>query len=206
MRSAISSPVGPGNVPVEDGDVVGVDAQQLQSGRRRHLRCPPRSLPGVGRRGWLPPCRARPRRSAHACSDATSRRISPAYRKPHTCWQHHAALNGGMTYREPARTTTRRIRIRRIRVAGLLVVIAAIAAALGYQLPASSSSTAASPVDVLRSEHAVRSASAAQHGVAGRRPGRVRPDRTVADPGRPEPARGCDRQRREGDDGLSRAP
>ena len=47
-----------------------------------------------------------------------------------------------MTYSEPARTTTRRIRIRRIRVAGLLVVIAAIAAVLGYQLPASSSSTA----------------------------------------------------------------
>ena len=48
---------------------------------------------------------------------------------------------------------TRRIRIRRIRVAGLLVVIAAIAAALGYQLPASSSSTAASPIDVRRGEH-----------------------------------------------------
>jgi len=58
-----------------------------------------------------------------------------------------------MTYSEPARTTTRRIRIRRIRVAGLLVVIAAIAAALGYQLLASSSSTDASPIDVLRSEH-----------------------------------------------------
>jgi D-alanyl-D-alanine carboxypeptidase (penicillin-binding protein 5/6) len=49
-------------------------------------------------------------------------------------------------YREPARATTRRIRIRRIRVAGLLVVIAAIAA-LGYRLLASSSSTAASPID-----------------------------------------------------------
>ena len=58
-----------------------------------------------------------------------------------------------MTYSKPARTTTRRIRIRRIRVAGLLVVIAAIAAALGYRLLASSSSTAASPIDVLRSEH-----------------------------------------------------
>jgi zinc D-Ala-D-Ala carboxypeptidase len=58
-----------------------------------------------------------------------------------------------MTYSKRARTTTRRIRIRRIRVAGLLVVIAAIAAALGYQLLASSSSTAASPIDVLRSEH-----------------------------------------------------
>jgi zinc D-Ala-D-Ala carboxypeptidase len=54
---------------------------------------------------------------------------------------------------EPARTTTHRIRIRRVRVSGLLVVIAAIAAALGYQLPAPSSSTAASSIDVLRSEH-----------------------------------------------------
>jgi hypothetical protein len=58
-----------------------------------------------------------------------------------------------MTYSEPARTTTRRIRIRRIRLAGLLVVIAAIAAALGSQLLASSSSTAASPIDVPRGEH-----------------------------------------------------
>jgi D-alanyl-D-alanine carboxypeptidase len=61
-------------------------------------------------------------------------------------------------YRQPARTTTRRIRIRKLRVAGLLVVIAAIVAALGDQLPASSSSTASSPstvappVRVLRSE------------------------------------------------------
>jgi zinc D-Ala-D-Ala carboxypeptidase len=58
-----------------------------------------------------------------------------------------------MTYSEPARTTTRRIRIRRIRVACLLVVIAAIGAALGYQSLASSSSTAASSIDDLRSEH-----------------------------------------------------
>jgi D-alanyl-D-alanine carboxypeptidase len=62
-------------------------------------------------------------------------------------------LTGGVTHSEPARTTTRRIRIRRIRVAGLLVVIAAIAAALGYQLLASSSSTTASPIDALGSEH-----------------------------------------------------
>jgi serine-type D-Ala-D-Ala carboxypeptidase (penicillin-binding protein 5/6) len=47
---------------------------------------------------------------------------------------------------------TRRIRIRKIRAAGLLVLIAAIAA-LGYQLLASSSSTAASSTDVLRGEH-----------------------------------------------------
>jgi D-alanyl-D-alanine carboxypeptidase (penicillin-binding protein 5/6) len=58
-----------------------------------------------------------------------------------------------MTYREPARTTTRGRRIPRILVAGLLVVIAAIAAALGYQLLASSSSTAASPIDILHRDH-----------------------------------------------------
>jgi D-alanyl-D-alanine carboxypeptidase len=58
-----------------------------------------------------------------------------------------------VTYSEPARTPTRRIRIRRIHVAGLLVVIAAIGAALGYQLLASSSSTATSPTVVLRSDH-----------------------------------------------------
>jgi D-alanyl-D-alanine carboxypeptidase len=40
----------------------------------------------------------------------------------------------------------------RILVAGLLVVIAAIAAVNGYELLASSSSTAASPIDALRSE------------------------------------------------------
>ncbi|WP_272477240.1 M15 family metallopeptidase [Baekduia alba] len=49
-----------------------------------------------------------------------------------------------MTYGEPARTTTGRIRIRKLRVAGLLVAIAAIAAALGDQWPASSSSTGSS--------------------------------------------------------------
>jgi D-alanyl-D-alanine carboxypeptidase (penicillin-binding protein 5/6) len=57
-----------------------------------------------------------------------------------------------MTYRASARTTARRTRIRWIRVAGLFVVIAAVAAALGHRLPASSS-TAAPPIDVLRSEH-----------------------------------------------------
>jgi D-alanyl-D-alanine carboxypeptidase (penicillin-binding protein 5/6) len=43
-------------------------------------------------------------------------------------------------------------RARRIRAAGLLVVVAAIAAALGYRLPASSSSTAASSGDALRGD------------------------------------------------------
>jgi len=56
-----------------------------------------------------------------------------------------------MTYRKPARPTTRRI--RRIRVASLLVVIAAIAAALGYWSLAASTSTSASPIVVLRGEH-----------------------------------------------------
>jgi zinc D-Ala-D-Ala carboxypeptidase len=62
-------------------------------------------------------------------------------------------LTGGMTYSEPARTTTRRIPA--ILVAGVLVVIVAVAAALGYQLLASSSSssTAASPIHVLRGQH-----------------------------------------------------
>src|SRR5207248_6377030 len=58
-----------------------------------------------------------------------------------------------MTYSNRARTTTGRIRIRKIRVAGLLVVIAATAAALGYRSLAPSPSTDASSGDVLRSEH-----------------------------------------------------
>jgi zinc D-Ala-D-Ala carboxypeptidase len=65
-----------------------------------------------------------------------------------------------MTRSEPARTTTRRI--PRILVAGLLVVIAASAAALGYESLASSSSTAESAIDVLPSEH--RGAPGEPHG------------------------------------------
>ncbi len=79
--------------------------------------------------------------------------MSSAYRKSDTWWQHHAALNGGMTYGKRARTTNRPIRIRRIRVGALLVVIAAIAAALGSQLPPSPSSTAAVRIDTFGSEH-----------------------------------------------------
>jgi zinc D-Ala-D-Ala carboxypeptidase len=68
-------------------------------------------------------------------------------------------LYGGVPYSQPARATTRRSRIRSIRVAGLLVAVATIAAVLGYQLPASTSSrassspTAPSPVEIPRSEH-----------------------------------------------------
>jgi D-alanyl-D-alanine carboxypeptidase (penicillin-binding protein 5/6) len=57
-----------------------------------------------------------------------------------------------MAYREVARATPRRLRIRWIRVAGLLAV-AAIAAYLGYQLSASSPSSGTSLTDVLRSDH-----------------------------------------------------
>ena len=88
--------------------------------------------------------------------------MSSAYRKPHTCWQPPAALNGRVAYREPARATTPRIRIRWIRVACLLVVLAATAVALGIQLLASSSSMAPSPIDILRSEH---------HGLRAEHPG-----------------------------------
>jgi D-alanyl-D-alanine carboxypeptidase (penicillin-binding protein 5/6) len=59
-------------------------------------------------------------------------------------------LNGGMTCSEPARTAPRRL--PRIVIAGLLVVIAAIAASRGFWSPASSSSPAASSTHALRSE------------------------------------------------------
>jgi D-alanyl-D-alanine carboxypeptidase len=82
-------------------------------------------------------------------------------------------------YREPARATSRRIRIRRIRVAGLLVVIVAIAATLGFQLLASSSSTAASPIDVLRGEH--RGLRSEHRGALGEADGAVPDGTTVFD-------------------------
>jgi zinc D-Ala-D-Ala carboxypeptidase len=92
-----------------------------------------------------------------------------------------------VTHSQRARATTRRIRIRRIRVAGLLVVIVAIAAALGDQLLASSSSTVraltsstvASPIDVLRSEH--RGLRSEQRGALGEADGAVPDGTTVFD-------------------------
>ena len=85
-----------------------------------------------------------------------------------------------MTYSGPARTTTRRIRIRRIRVAGLLVVIAAIAAALGSQLLASSSSTASSPSTAASRRSTV--AFASEHrGALGEADGAVPDGTTVFD-------------------------
>jgi zinc D-Ala-D-Ala carboxypeptidase len=77
-------------------------------------------------------------------------------------------LNGGVTYSEPAPTRIYRTRIRRRRVAGLLVVIAAIAAALAYQLPASMSSTAVTAKDFPR--HELRAALGEHPGPPGERP------------------------------------
>jgi zinc D-Ala-D-Ala carboxypeptidase len=57
-----------------------------------------------------------------------------------------------VTYGGSALTKTRRVRIRWIRVAALLVVVAAIAV-LGSHWPASSSSTAAPSIPGLRPEH-----------------------------------------------------
>jgi hypothetical protein len=89
-------------------------------------------------------------------------------------------LNGGVPYTEPARITIHRTRIRRSRVAGLLVVIVAIVAALGYQLPASSSSTTASPHHPLHREH---------RGALGEAGGAVPDGTTVFDDGVPAVAK-----------------
>jgi zinc D-Ala-D-Ala carboxypeptidase len=53
---------------------------------------------------------------------------------------------------EPARRTTRRLRIRRIRAAGLLALVTAIAI-FGYQSLASSSSSTTSPAGGVRGQH-----------------------------------------------------
>jgi D-alanyl-D-alanine carboxypeptidase len=81
-------------------------------------------------------------------------------------------LTGGVTHSRPARPTTYRTPIRRIRVAGLLVVIAAITAALGYQLTGSSSSTDAPPIHVPPGE---------PRGALGEADGAVPDDATVFD-------------------------
>ena len=57
-----------------------------------------------------------------------------------------------MAYGHRAQTTPRRVRIRKVRGLGLLVVLASIGAALGHQLLASSSPTSASPIEAPRSE------------------------------------------------------
>ncbi|MGZ4177898.1 MAG: D-alanyl-D-alanine carboxypeptidase family protein [Solirubrobacteraceae bacterium] len=68
---------------------------------------------------------------------AASRNISSAYRKTHTCRQHHAAFNGGVTYGKPARTAARRSRSTvygrrgRALLAAVLVLFLAHAALAG---------------------------------------------------------------------------
>lgn len=68
--------------------------------------------------------------------------ISAAYAEPDTRPRRPAALHGDVARSRPARRTIHRARIRRIRAAGLIVVIAVIAAMLAHGLPASSSPTA----------------------------------------------------------------
>ena len=79
--------------------------------------------------------------------------------------------------------TVYRTRIRWIRVAGLLAAIAAIAALLGRQLPASSSSTVASPFHVLRGE--LRDLRREHRGALGESDGAVPHGTTVFDDGVP---------------------
>jgi|SRR5690349_11256535 len=67
--------------------------------------------------------------------------MSSAYRKAQTRRQRGASFNGGMT---PG---------KRVPVAGLLIVIAAIVAGLGYRTLASSSPTAASPLLTVWPDH-----------------------------------------------------
>ena len=105
-----------------------------------------------------------------------------------------------MTHRESARRTTRPLRLRRLRVAGLLVAVAAIGAALGDELPASQSSgerAAAPPGHVPRVEH---------RGKLGEAGGALPAGTTVFDDGLPGIAK-LDRAllgalRRAADDGL----
>jgi hypothetical protein len=60
--------------------------------------------------------------------------VPSAYREVHTRGQHHVALTCGMTFSQPAR---RSVRARGRRVAGLVVLTAAISAAGSSQSPAS---------------------------------------------------------------------
>jgi D-alanyl-D-alanine carboxypeptidase len=89
-------------------------------------------------------------------------------------------LTGGVTSSAPARTTTRRI--PRILVAGLLVVIAAIIGALGYQSLAPSSSTATAPIAAEPLAHLPHdSLHGDRHGPLGEADGAVPAGTTVFD-------------------------
>jgi hypothetical protein len=106
-------------------------------------------------------------------------------------------LDGGVPYTAPARSTVRRTRIRSIRVAGLLVAIAALAA-LGHQWPALSSpthspSSAAAPlIHHLRRERPGPPRGAAPNGrlgALGEADGAIPDGTTVFDDGIPGVAR-----------------
>jgi hypothetical protein len=98
-----------------------------------------------------------------------------------------------MTHGRRARTTTGRTPTGRYRVAALLIVVAGIAAALGYQTLASSSSTISSspsPMNVLPSEHRAprteqRGPRTEQRGALGEAGGAVPDGTTVFDDGVP---------------------
>ncbi len=121
------------DVPVEDGDVVGVDAQQLDSGCRRQLRCPPRSLPGAGRRGSPPPCNGSSSTINTRMLDATSWCIVGISRTV-TVPEHTRSLIGGDDLQTGSNKSPVADRLRPL-------VIAALAAAA----VASSSSSRSTP-------------------------------------------------------------
>jgi zinc D-Ala-D-Ala carboxypeptidase len=82
----------------------------------------------------------------------TSWRISSAYGKPHTCWQHHAAFTGGVSYRDPERTAARRARST---ILALVVASTALIGVLGHQsstatLPSTAPSSKAAPTVSVR--------------------------------------------------------
>jgi zinc D-Ala-D-Ala carboxypeptidase len=84
-----------------------------------------------------------------------------------------------MTSSAPGRTTTHLI--RRILVAGLLVISAAIPAALAYQVPASSSTPAASPISSPRAAPTLNVRRAEHRSALGEADGRVPAGTTVFD-------------------------
>src|SRR5262249_5499351 len=139
---------GPGNVSVENGDVVRVHAQQLQrsvavTGDVCRNRFQAQAVANRFRHITL----VLDDQDTHAREDR-SWGMSSAYPKPETCWQPPSALNRGMTHKGPARTTSHRTSL----VAGLLVVIAATAA-VGYQMQASSPLRAGPRSHLLPAQH-----------------------------------------------------
>src|SRR5919197_1150968 len=76
-----------------------------RSPRSPHPLCRDR-LPRIGESRVTSAIWGLPSTSYHA--NATSGRISSVYRKSHTCWQHCAAMTGGVIRSTPARTTTDR--------------------------------------------------------------------------------------------------